>query len=122
MATTFRELIVWQKAIELAKEIYRVTEELPATESYGLRSQMRRAAVAIPSNIAEGAKRRTTKDFLQFLHIADGSAAELETQIILAEDSFPKLRLERSKALLDEVERMLGAMMRKLAGARISSH
>jgi len=122
MANTFRELIVWQKSIRLAKEVYQITEALPSEENYGLKSQMRRAAIAIPSNIAEGAKRRTTKDFLQFLHIADGSAAELETQLILAEELYPRVKSSHTAALLDEVEKMLGSMMRKLAGSRISSH
>ena|SRR3989344_4241936 len=113
-AKTFKELIVWQKAVELAKTVYRETETLPAKESFGLQGQMRRAAVAIASNIAEGAKRRTSKDFLNFLHIADGSAAELETQILIAEGAYPHTNFASMKGLLDEVQKMLGAMMRNI--------
>jgi four helix bundle protein len=80
---SFKHLIVWQRAIELVKEVYRITDGLPKSEMYGLVSQMRRSAVSIPSNIAEGKKRKTKNDFLHFLRIADGSAAELETQVII---------------------------------------
>ncbi len=76
---SFKQLIVWQRSMELARALYQATNAMPRSELYGLVSQMRRAAVSIPSNIAEGKKRKTRKDFLQFLRIADGSAAELET-------------------------------------------
>lgn len=76
---SFKDLVVWQKSIQLVREVYKTTEEMPKTEQYGLVSQMRRAAVAIPSNIAEGKKRGTRKDFTHFLVIASASAAELET-------------------------------------------
>jgi four helix bundle protein len=80
----YRDLLVWQKGILLAKEVYRLTRDFPADEKWGLVSQMRRAAVSVPSNIAEGQARRTTKDFIQFISIAEGSIAELDTQLILA--------------------------------------
>ena len=80
----YRELIVWQKAMDLAVLVYRVTAGFPKEEIYGLRSQMRRAAVSIPSNIAEGQGRRTTDDFLRFLSVANGSLRELETQTLIA--------------------------------------
>src|SRR4029077_13405925 len=80
----YKDLIVWQKAIELAKVIYKLTWTFPPEERFGLISQMRRAAVSIPSNIAEGQARRTTPEFVQFISHAEGSAAELDTQIILA--------------------------------------
>jgi len=111
---SFKELIVWQRSVELAKEIYSTTNKLPSRESFGLQSQMCRAAVSIPSNIAEGKKRKTKKDFIQFLHIADGSAAELETQIIIAESVYPQLDFVRAKRLLEEVQKMLGGMMKGL--------
>lgn len=88
MAKSFKDLIVWQKSIILAKGIYGVCAGLPKTEQYGIMSQMQRCAVSIPSNIAEGSKRGTQKDFRQFIAIAKGSAAELETQLILAEELY----------------------------------
>src|SRR5258706_16194206 len=81
--TSFKYLIVWQKAMELSEKIYHLTSELPKEEMYGLSSQIRRSAVSIPSNIAEGNKRGTRKDYCQFLKMASGSAAELETQLII---------------------------------------
>lgn len=111
---SFKQLIVWQKAIKLVKEIYNVTDEFPKEELYGLTSQMRRAAVAIPSNIAEGKKRRTKKDFLQFLRVADGSAAELETQIIIARSLFPNINFLKAGLLLEEVQKMSISMIKKL--------
>jgi four helix bundle protein len=81
----YRELIVWQKAMDLVVAAYRTTAGFPKQEVYGLTSQMRRAAVSVPSNIAEGQARNTTRDFLQFLAVAYGSLKELETQILIAE-------------------------------------
>src|SRR3989344_6352130 len=112
---SFKELIVWQRAMELAKQIYRVSRDFPSSEQYGLTSQMRRSAVSIPSNIAEGRKPGTRKDFMQFLRIADGSAAELETQIILAGSFYKLPGLARAHELLIEVQKMLGAMLKKLS-------
>ena len=80
----YRDLLVWQKGIVLAKEVYRLTRTFPSDEKYGLVSQMRRAAVSVPSNIAEGQARRSTKEFIQFISIAEGSVAELDTQLVLA--------------------------------------
>ncbi|MFH0928355.1 MAG: four helix bundle protein [bacterium] len=111
---SFRELMVWKKAILLVKEIYLYTQNFPRDEIYGLTSQMRRSAVSIPSNIAEGSERRTTKDFLQFLHVARGSAAELETQIIISTSLYPNVELKSAQLLLDEVQRMLKALMQSL--------
>ncbi len=81
---SFRDLIVWQKAIELARETYLATANYPREETYGLTSQMRRAAVSVASNIAEGQARETRGEFIQFLGHARGSLAELETQTILS--------------------------------------
>ncbi|GAB2620431.1 four helix bundle protein [Belliella aquatica] len=80
----YKELKVWQKAIDLAVEVYRITEKLPKEERFGLISQMNRAAVSIPSNIAEGAGRNTEKDFNNFLGMALGSSFELDTQVIIS--------------------------------------
>ncbi|MEA2032271.1 MAG: four helix bundle protein [Euryarchaeota archaeon] len=100
----FKELKVWQKGIELVAMVYKITASFPGEEKYGLSAQMRRAAVSIPSNIAEGHLRKTAKDFRQFLSIARGSCAELETQIIIAhklgfihEDNFDNLFIFKSR-------------------------
>ena len=113
----YKDLIVWQKGIELAKRIYSLTRSFPREEKFGLTSQMRRAAVSIPSNIAEGQARRTTPEFIQFVAHAEGSAAELDTQIILAvELEFClKKNVLPIYELNDEVRRMLNALRRKLS-------
>ena len=83
---TYRELLAWQVACSLAKRIYRFTEPLPRAEEFGLRSQMRRAAVSVASNIAEGAGRGGDREFAQFVSVALGSMNELETQVLLVDD------------------------------------
>src|SRR5437016_10516460 len=83
---SYKDLNVWQKGIELAKLIYMLTAKFPAEEKFGLLSQMRRAAVSIPSDIAEGQARHTTGEFIQFISHAEGSVAELNTQLILANE------------------------------------
>ena len=80
----YRELIVWQKAVDLVEAVYRASASFPKEEVYGLTSQVRRAAISVPSNIAEGQARNTTADFLHFLSIARGSLKEVETQVIIA--------------------------------------
>jgi len=80
----YRELIVWQKSVDLVEAIYRISQRFPGDERFGLTAQLRRAAVSIPSNIAEGQSRGTARDFNKFLDIANGSLAELETQLIIA--------------------------------------
>ncbi|PIT90865.1 diversity-generating retroelement protein bAvd family protein [Candidatus Kaiserbacteria bacterium CG10_big_fil_rev_8_21_14_0_10_49_17] len=113
---TYKDLIVWQKAVELSVKIYEFTESFPQDERFGLVSQMRRSAVSIPSNIAEGRSRSTRNDFKQFLHIAYGSATELETQLIIAKKlSFgSKVQYNEVDALLLEVLKMLRVMISKL--------
>ncbi len=111
---SFKDLIVWQKSLELTEEIYRVTAKLPREELYGLTSQMRRAAVSIASNIAEGRMRSTAKDFSQFLRIAYGSAAELETQLLLANRLFLIGESQKTFNLLEEVQKMLATMISRL--------
>ncbi len=113
---SYKELIVWQKAVDLSVQVYALTEQYPREEIYGLTSQMRRAAVSIASNIAEGRYRGTKKDFCQFLRIAFGSGAELETQIEISK-RLPKTAARDYKAtdsLLAEIMRMLNAMIDKL--------
>src|SRR5678816_2669002 len=81
---SYKDLVVWQKGIALAKLVYQLTNRFPREEKFGLVSQMRRAAVSVPSNIAEGQARHTTGEFIQFISHAEGSVAELDTQLILS--------------------------------------
>lgn len=111
---SFKQLTVWQRAMELVKETYLSTSHFPHSELYGLVNQMRRSAVSIPSNIAEGKKRKTTKDFLLFLRMADGSAAELETQTLMAKSLYTNIDFSRQEGLLAEVQKMLTVMIKKL--------
>ena len=112
----FKDLVVWQKAKELAIEIYRITTDFPRSEQFGLISQIRRAVVSIPSNIAEGYARQHTREFMQFLFVALSSAAELETQLIISKglgytkaESFDKV-IDRLK----EIQRMLNGLINSL--------
>ncbi len=111
---SFRDLVAWQRAMHTARLVYRRTEALPPRERFGLASQMNRAAVSVPSNIAEGYARGTTADFLRFLRIARGSLAELDTQAELAADVgliAPDPDLSRSIA---EADRVLQGLIRSL--------
>lgn len=114
---TYRDLIVWQKGIDLVTEIYRLTNFFPADEKFGLSSQMRRAAVSIPSNIAEGKLRGTQNEFHHFLRIAYGSGGELETQIEIAKRLFPQdevIKYEEVNSCLIEIMKMLNTMISNL--------
>lgn len=112
----FRKLIVWQKSIELVKNIYTLTRTLPKEEKYNLISQMTRSAVSIPSNIAEGCSRSSDKGFKRFLEISLGSAFELETQliIILETEYSTETILEPIFIQIDQVQKMLNAYITKL--------
>jgi four helix bundle protein len=117
--THYKDLLVWQKAMALAKETYKMTASFPGDERYGLTSQMRRGAVSVPSNIAEGQARHGTREFLQFLSHASGSLAELETQVLLSED-LGFARKEDTTALLkkvEELQRMTAGLRRSLGAA-----
>ncbi len=119
-----RDLIVWQKAMELTMIIYDITERFPKEEVYGLTSQMRRSATSIPSNIAEGRRRSSKKEFALFLHYAFGSAAELETQIDIAK-LLPKnqrIDFKAAEGLLSEIMKMLYVMMNKLRPLQTKNH
>ena len=109
----YKDLVVWQKSMDLVMAVYESTEHFPKSEIFGLISQMRRCSVSIPSNIAEGSRRRTQKDFRQFLTIAYGSGAELETQIEIAKRlAFGKqLDYREVDNLLSEVMKMLNKML-----------
>src|SRR5213592_5001226 len=115
---SYKDLNVWQKGIELAKLIYTLTARFPTEERFGLVSQMRRAAVSIPSNIAEGQARHTTGEFVQFISHAEGSVAEVDTQLFLAVElgftSDKKAAL--CFDLLGDERRMLNALRRRLTG------
>ena len=108
---TFRDLIVWQKAYKLVLEIYKLTGRFPKSEIYGLSQQMRKAAVSIPSNIAEGYGRKHEAEYKQFLSIAYGSLLELETQFLLANDLKYVSKNETVEKLLKEVGSMLYRML-----------
>lgn len=116
MVHGYKELLVWQKGMEVVIAVYQLTERFPKSEVYGLVSQMRRAAVSIVSNIAEGRSRGTRKDFRNFLITAYGSSAELETQLeITRRLSFVDTSLlVKTNQRLDEVMRMLNSMIVKL--------
>jgi len=116
MLKSFKDLKVWQKSYQLCLEMYKVTGSFPADEKFGLTSQMRRAAVSIPSNIAEGYGRKTIPDYVRCLYIAYGSTCELETQTLLSRD-LEYLNEKIKVSLLEkinEVERMLMALIKSL--------
>jgi four helix bundle protein len=112
----YKDLLVWQEGMKLAKQIYVLTSSFPADEKFGLVAQMRRAAVSVPSNIAEGQARKTTGEFKQFLGIAQGSLAELDTQIILSVE----LSLATSNGIheisnaITKLQKMMNALQSKL--------
>lgn len=115
-AHSYKDLLVWQKGIGLATVVYRLTAAFPSAEKFGLVAQMRRAAVSIPSNIAEGQARHTTGEFIQFISHAEGSVAELDTQLILSvELNFSDEQVAASAfELINELRRMLNVLRRKL--------
>lgn len=112
----FKELLVWQKSVHLVTEIYSFTKSFPKEEVYSLTSQIRRSSVSIPSNIAEGHSRRSTLDYLQFLKIARGSCAELETQLIIAKNLnyLTPEEFENLSGKTSEISKMLNAIITKL--------
>ena len=112
----YRELIVWQKAMDLVEAVYRATNDFPKTEIYGLTSQIRRATISVPSNIAEGQGRKTTRDFLHFLSVARGLLMEVETQLTVAERlGYIEKQLETTLlAVTAEVGRLLNGLSNSL--------
>ena len=113
---SYKDLLIWQKGMALAKFVYQLSARFPVDERYGLISQIRRAAVSVPSNIAEGQARHTTKEFLQFLSHAQGSLAEVETQLLLSVE----LRFANQEGIgpglkeIDELQKMIISLRRKL--------
>lgn len=118
MIQSHKDLTVCQRSIELVVETYTITNQLPKSEEYGLSSQMRRAAVAVPSNIAEGYRRKGLREYLQFLYIANASASELETQLIIAKKIYENVNYLKVESLLNEVLKMLTVMICKLNAKR----
>jgi len=114
---SFKDLRIWQKGIEIVEDIYRMTRNYPKEELYGLSSQMRRASISIPSNIAEGFKRFHNKEYKRFLYITLGSSAELETQLIISHklDYIPKNTMTALSEKIDYLSKMITALMRKLS-------
>lgn len=122
MITSHKDLIVWQRGVALAGKVYAATRRLPRHERFGLSHQLRRAALSIPSHIADGSARRTRAEFLQSLHTARGSLSEVETQMLIVRDQG---LLSASDCLLDdiaEVGRMLNALINRLAVDRQAAH
>lgn len=113
---SYKELIVWQKSIDLVVLVYQLTKLFPKEELFVLVTQMRRAAISIPSNIAEGYARRTRKEYIQFIQTAFGSAAELETQIIIADKIgyFTQKNFKQLNESLNEILRMLNGLLKSL--------
>ena len=113
---SYKDLIVWQKSIVLVKLIYHLTADFPNEEKFGIISQMRRAAVSIPSNIAEGQARRTTPDFIRFISNAEGSLAELDMQLIIAIELQMCIASAANEcfSLIEENRKMLNALRRSL--------
>lgn len=116
MITSYKDLIVWQKSMDLVTAIYLVTKQFPKEELYGLTSQMQRAAISIPSNIAEGSRRGTRKEYARFISTAFGSGAELEVQLELAFrlEFLPKRDFDEMNIRLQELMKMLNVMNKTL--------
>lgn len=121
MAGSFRALKVWRKSIDRTALIYKLTAGFPKTEMYGLTSQMRRAAVFVASNIAEGSARGTKKDFRQFVLIAKGSNCELLTQLVIASrlELVSQTKIDEAESLTNEVGRMLSGLQAFLAAQKV---
>ena len=120
MGHAFRELKVWQKSIELTVLVYEFTRSFPKEETYGLMSQMRRASVSIPSNIAEGSARGTSRDFRHFVRLTQGSNCELQTQLLLAKElKFGSSSgIAEAEELTNDVGQMLAGLSKYLASPR----
>ena len=114
---SYRDLTVWRRAMELAEAVYALTKSFPRQEEYRLTSQLIRAAISIPANIAEGQRRGSRKDYARFLSIARGSAAEVETFLLLAGrlGFGERAKVEGALSTADEVSRMLNALHRKMS-------
>ena len=114
---SYRDLIVWQKSMDVVTLIYKVVKQFPEDEKFGLTSQIKRSSVSVPSNIAEGYGRNYTKDYIRFLNIARGSLYEMQTQLQVAVNLgfIIEAELNKTKPLSKEVEKMLNSLINKLA-------
>ena len=114
--TNFKDLRIWQEAVLFVEQIYKITKEFPKDELYGIVSQMRRSAVSIPSNIAEGFMRYHNKEFKQFLFIALGSSAEIETQLVISHklSYITDQTLDTLSERIDKINRMVMALVKKI--------
>ncbi|MCK4306919.1 four helix bundle protein [candidate division WOR-3 bacterium] len=123
MLRNYKDLKVWQKAYNLCLKAYKITTKFPSEERYGLTSQIRRASISIPSNIAEGYSRKHLQEYIHFLWIAYGSGAELETQLMLSKDIGYLNEEDFNDLILDyrEVERMLSALAKSLEAKKLKS-
>lgn len=117
MITDYKDLQVWQKGIEVVKEIYTITTQFPKNELFGLISQMRRSAVSIPSNIAEGWMRQHTNEYIQFIYHALGSCGELDTQLIIA-NSLGYLNDDSLKDLSEKINHIIRMLRNLIKGLR----
>jgi len=116
---SYRDLIVWQKAMVLTRQVYEISKQFPSDERFGLTQQLRRSAVSVPSNIAEGSGRGTTLDYVRFLHMARGSLFEAQTQLELADTLgfTAETSLQSLLPLCNEIERMLNSLITKLSAS-----
>jgi four helix bundle protein len=121
---SFEDLIVWQKSMDLVTEVYSVTAGFPSDERFGLTQQLRRAAVSIPSNMAEGQGRSTTTDFIRFLTISRGSLNEVRTQLIIANhlNYLTNDKLQSLRNACDEIARLLNALINSLTSKQNTNH
>ncbi len=114
MVNSFRDLLVWQKSIDFVESVYKLVKILPKDEIYALSDQLKRAVVSIPSNIAEGSGRNSTKEYIQFLYVALGSACEVETQIVIAERIGYIKEAENYIQEINEIKKMLNGLISSL--------
>jgi four helix bundle protein len=115
MVKSYRDLVAWQKSMTLVKEVYNLTKAFPKEEQFGLTSQLKRAVISVPSNIAEGSSKKSTADFIRFLNISYGSLAEVGTQIEIAEMLNFINKQEEIYKLIDEVEKIISGLINSLA-------
>lgn len=117
---TYKELLVWQKAVRLTADVYQICIALPANERFGLESQIKRSAVSVPSNIAEGWGRQSRKSYVQFLKIARGSLCELETQLFVAKELNLLTDIKLLEEQISEISKMLNSLITKLESKEAS--
>lgn len=122
MVKTHKDLDVWKQSIQLVKQIYKITQIFPKHEIYGLTNQIRRAAVSVPSNIAEGAGRNSDKEFIQFLHISLGSLAEVETQLIISMEIGYVDNINTPLNEINNIQKMLNGLIKHIKNRQKNQH